>query len=194
MTTITENKNVVELLELLNLEDYNSKAISLLAKVDFRYLRDMKMNLKKILASENLAEKEIYLLAISIAANDKNDVLLDAFTRKVSDVANAEEIAEAIACASLLSSNNVLYRFRHFVDKEKYHQVPARLRMNIMAKPVMGSEFFELMSLAVSAVNGCELCVKSHEESLIKMDVSEERIFDAIRLASVVVSLSKLIK
>jgi AhpD family alkylhydroperoxidase len=56
----------------------------------------------------------------------------------------------------------------------------------------LGKEFFELISLAVSAVNGCEMCVRSHEQSLRALGASEERIFDAVRLASVMESLVKL--
>ncbi len=54
-------------------------------------------------------------------------------------------------------------------------------------------EFFELMSIAVSAVNGCEMCVKSHEVSLIGLGTSEERVFDAMRLSSVVKSMSLIV-
>ena len=64
--------------------------------------------------------------------------------------------------------------------------MPAGIKMNIMMNPVLGKELFELISLAVSAVNGCESCVNSHEESVRKFGSSENRIFDAIRLASVV--------
>jgi lipoyl-dependent peroxiredoxin subunit D len=39
-----------------------------------------------------------------------------------------------------------------------------RIKMNIMMKPVTGKEFFELMSLTISAVNGCEMCVNAHEK------------------------------
>ena len=98
-----------------------------------------------------------------------------------------------MACASLLSANNVLYRFRHFVNKEKYNEIPARIKMNIMARPVSGKELFELISLAVSAVNGCEMCVKSHEQSLIELGTREERVFEAVRLAAVITSASKVI-
>jgi len=65
--------------------------------------------------------------------------------------------------------------------------------MNIMGRPVGGKEFFELMSLAVSAVNGCEMCVKAHEASLIELGAKEERIFEAVRLASVITSVSKIV-
>ena len=107
--------------------------------------------------------------------------------------ATEEEIAEAVGCASLLASNNIFYRFRHFTQKEKYGQIPARIRMQIMVKPVTGKEFFELLSLAVSAVNGCEMCVNAHEDSLIKLGATEERIFDAVRIASLVTATGKII-
>ena len=45
---------------------------------------------------------------------------------------------------------------------------------------------FELMCIAVSAIHGCEMCVRSHEHSLIEMGASEAQIFDAVRIGSVV--------
>jgi alkyl hydroperoxide reductase subunit D len=65
--------------------------------------------------------------------------------------------------------------------------------MNIMVKPILGKEFFELTSLAISAVNGCEMCVNAHENSLIELGTKEERVFDTVRLSSIIVSLSKVI-
>ncbi|MCB0511910.1 MAG: carboxymuconolactone decarboxylase family protein, partial [Bacteroidetes bacterium] len=87
----------------------------------------------------------------------------------------------------------VFYRFRHFVDKEVYNNSPARLRMNIMMSPVLGKEFFELVSLAVSAINGCEMCVKSHEQSVLANGGTEQRIWDSIRIASIITSLGKVV-
>jgi alkyl hydroperoxide reductase subunit D len=61
--------------------------------------------------------------------------------------------------------------------------------MNVMMNPVLGKEFFELMSLVISAVNGCERCVTSHENSVKQHGATEQRIYDAIRLAAVIKSL-----
>jgi alkyl hydroperoxide reductase subunit D len=43
--------------------------------------------------------------------------------------------------------------------------------------------------LVVSAVNGCERCVTSHEHSVKEHGATEPRIYDAIRLAAVIKSL-----
>jgi alkyl hydroperoxide reductase subunit D len=193
---MSETTEVIkELLESIHVSgDYRNSSLTLLEKGESRYIRDLKVNFNSTLTSEHLSQKEIGLIGISIAANNLNTILSDFYTAfSESAGASAEEIAEAVACASLLSSNNVFYRFRHYTQKEKYTQIPARIRMQIMVKPVTGKEFFELLSLAVSAVNGCEMCVNAHEDSLIKLGTSEERIFDAVRIASLVTATGKII-
>lgn len=176
------------------LPDYSNPTLQKLADADSRYLRDLKMNVKNTLKSDHLSEKETALLALSIAVNGNNTILQEYFSKLAEEKGSTvAEIAEAIACASLLSNNNVLYRFRHFTQKDEYQKLPARMRMNIMMNPAMGKELFELLSLSVSAVNACELCVTSHERSLMDLGCSEERVFDAIRLSAVIVSLTKII-
>jgi alkyl hydroperoxide reductase subunit D len=181
-----------DLLADLNLDD-SEKFISLDAMVEgeTKYVRDLRMNMNAVLKSDNLSRKEAYIVALSIAVNEKNDRLIQAFTglAKQEDATDAE-IAEAHAGASMLAVNNVLYRFRHWIDGGTYDKHPARIRMNVMMKPVLGKELFELVSLAVSAVNGCEACAKSHEKVLRDAGTSEQKIFDAIRLASIIRGLS----
>jgi len=193
MSETTEITN--EILEALGIDnEYRTGSLELLEKGESRYLRDLKLNLTSTLTSEHLSSKECALIGLSSAINNNNKPLTQFFTRYAEEQgATAAETAEAAGCASLLASNNVFYRFRHFTQKEKYSQIPARIRMQIMMKPVTGKEFFELMSLAISAINGCEMCVNAHEDSLIKMGTTEERIFDAVRIASLVTATGKII-
>jgi alkyl hydroperoxide reductase subunit D len=193
---MTESTEVIqEILQSIGLDnDYRTEALTLLEKGESRYLRDLKLNFTSTLTSAHLTAKECALLGLSTAVNNNNKPLTVFFTKYAEEQgADAAEIAEAVGCASLLASNNVFYRFRHFTQKEKYTQIPARIRMQLMMKPVTGKEFFELMSLAISAVNGCEMCVNAHEDSLIKLSTTEERIFDAVRIASLVTSTGKII-
>jgi len=193
---MNESTEVIqELLESIGIDkNYRTEALTLLEKGESRYLRDLKLNFTSTLTSAHLTAKECALLGLSTAVNNNNTPLTVFFTKYAQDQgADAAEIAEAVGCASLLASNNVFYRFRHFTQKEKYTQIPARIRMQLMMKPVTGKEFFELMSLAISAVNGCEMCVNAHEDSLIKLSTTEERIFDAVRIASLITSTGKLI-
>ena len=193
---MSETTDIIsEVLDAVGIDaSYRTISLELLERGESRYIRDLKLNLTSTLTSAHLTEKECGLLGLTIAVNNNNLPLTKFYTAYAQQWgATAEDAAEAAACASLLASNNVFYRFRHFTQKDKYNQIPARIRMQIMAKPVTGKEFFELMSLAVSAVNGCEMCVNAHEDSLIKMGTTEERIFDAIRIASLVTSAGKII-
>jgi alkyl hydroperoxide reductase subunit D len=193
---MTESTEVIqEILQSIGLDnDYRTEALTLLEKGESRYLRDLKLNFTSTLTSAHLTAKECALLGLSTAVNNNNKPLTIFFTKYAEEQgADAAEIAEAVGCASLLASNNVFYRFRHFTQKEKYTQIPARIRMQLMMKPVTGKEFFELMSLAISAVNGCEMCVNAHEDSLIKLSTTEERIFDAVRIASLITSTGKIV-
>jgi len=165
-----------------------------MAAGESKFIRDMKFNLRATLESEHLSRKEAYLIALAVATNQNDQVLAEGFTKSaVENGASEKEIAEIHACTSLLSTNNVLYRFRHFASEKKYETMHARLKMTLMVNPVIGKEFFELVSLVVSAVNGCETCVNSHEQSLQNLGTSHDRIFDAIRLGAVVRGITAVI-
>lgn len=181
------------------LTDYNlteaplSEGLQLLADKDHRYLKDLRINLNNALAYQNLTKKESYLLALAVAINEKNENLKLAFTQlAATEGATEEEITELYALVSLMNVNNIFYRFRHFTDKEYYNNTPAGIKMSIMMNPVLGKEFFELASLTVSAINGCEMCVNAHEASVKQHGASEARIYDAIRLTAVVKGFANL--
>ncbi len=169
---------------------HHSLALNTLSSVDSRFLRDMKLNISAVLKSNNLNPKEAHLLALGTAINEKNEVLIRAFEASSRrEGATDAELADVYACTAVMNTNNVFYRFRHYMhDVEYYNNQPAGLRMNVMMNPAIGKEFFELLSLAISALNGCERCVTSHEHSVKEQGASEPRIYDAIRLVSVIKS------
>lgn len=172
-------------------ENHTSPALESLSTNDSRYLRDLKLNVSTLLGAKNLNKKETALIALAIAANEKNDALIAAFTQLAEkEGATADEISETHGCVSIMNVNNVFYRFRHFMEGSEYYaKTPAGLRMSIMMSPTMGKPLFELISLVVSAVNGCEQCVRSHEHSVKELGADEARIYDAVRLGAVIKGL-----
>ncbi|MHA4843070.1 carboxymuconolactone decarboxylase family protein [Flavitalea antarctica] len=172
-------------------EEHLNDNVRLLSQTNSRYLRDLKINVNNALQAVTLVKKEAYLLALAVAINEKNVALEKLFSASArSEGATDEELAEILSCTSLLSANNVYYRFKHFMNDDYYNNAQAGIRMNIMSNPVLGKEFFELTSLVVSAVNGCELCVTSHEKTLLAHGTNKQRIHDAVRLGGIIRSLS----
>jgi alkyl hydroperoxide reductase subunit D len=195
MFATTNQDTAVQLLESVGLAgEQLSDKLQSLVNVDARYLKDLKINVSNSLAAATLSKKEAYLIGLAVAVNEKHTALQAAFEKlAVQEAASDKEIAEVISCTSLMNANNVYYRFRHFVNKEFYTATPAGIRMSIMANPVLGKEFFELLSLVVSALNGCEMCVTSHEEALLKHGTDQQRVLEAVRLGAVLRSLVVLL-
>lgn len=194
MSTITtiQNDTFRNLLGELNLPGYEPSAnVLALVTAESRFIKDLKINTGNVLNNNQyLSRKEALLLALAIAVNEKFLPLQESFTGLAKEAgASDAEIAEIIACTSLMNTNNVFYRFRHFMKKDFYENSPAGIKMSIMANPVLGKEFFELVSLVISTINGCELCVSSHEKSVLQHASSESRILEGVKLGAVLKGL-----
>lgn len=191
METRITNETVENLFKELDLAPESvTPRLEKLMLSEARYIKDLKINVSNVLNSKNINKKESYLIALAVAVNQKHDALEQSFTRlALKEGASEQEVAEAISITSLMNVNNVFYRFRHYMDHEYYNQAPAGIKMSIMLNPVLGKEFFELLSLVVSALNGCEMCVRSHEDSVKQHGASRDRIFDAVRLGAVIKGL-----
>jgi alkyl hydroperoxide reductase subunit D len=57
--------------------------------------------------------------------------------------------------------------------------------MNVIGNPGIDKIDFELSCLAVSALNGCGMCIDTHAHALIKNGVSKLAIQSSIRIAAV---------
>jgi alkyl hydroperoxide reductase subunit D len=58
--------------------------------------------------------------------------------------------------------------------------------MNVIGNPGIEKDDFELFSLADSAMNGCGMCIDSHERVLQQHGVKSETIQAAARIGAVV--------
>ena len=152
-------------------------------------LKDIRLNLSSVLAGEHLQPAQALGVALSAARFIRAEKLAKSLATDIETSLGesaAGVLADAEAAAGIMAMNTVYYRFRHMIGKESYSARPARLRMNRMNQPSTNKADFELMSLACAALAGCEMCLKSHEASLLKLDLSEDACHDAVRIAAVV--------
>ena len=151
------------------------------------YARDIRLNLGSVLTPQGapgLTEKQIASIALATAIASRNVELARAVEDWSRGQLDETSVAAARAAAAIMGMNNVYYRFVHLVDDEEYATMPARLRMNVIGNPGIDRLDFELLSLAVSAVNGCGMCIVAHEKQLRKHEVSREAIQSAVRIAA----------
>lgn len=187
-----QNETLNNLVNDLQLQGYEPSAnMETLANAASRYIKDLKINVSNALNNtQYLNRKEALLLGLAVAINEKFDLLKESFTTQAKEEGAGEaEIAEITAITSLMNTNNVFYRFRHFMQKDFYNNQPAGIKMSVMMNPVLGKEFFELVSLVISAINGCEMCVSSHEQSVLQHGSSEARVFEAVKTGAIIKGL-----
>lgn len=150
------------------------------------YARDLKLNLSSIAGEQALTEQQKWgaIVAAALAARDP-EVTAELVAEGARHL-SPEALVAAKTAAAIMAMNNIYYRFLHLSGNPDYRGMPARLRMNALAKPGVDKLDFELWSLTVSAVNGCGSCIDSHERALREGGMSREAIQTAVRIAAVI--------
>lgn len=161
------------------------------------YARDLSLNLGSVLAptgAPGLTETQIWAIALASAIASRNV----SFTCDIESIAathlDAAYVKAARSAAAIMGMNNVYYRFLHLVGDAEYAQLPARLRMNVIGNPGVAKADFELLSLAVSAINGCGMCIESHEKQLREHGFTREAVQSAVRIAATVHAVARVLE
>ena len=149
-------------------------------------VKDIKLNLSSVLTqSQVLSTEDTWAVALCAAYFIQDKTLADAIESDAGEELSAEAREDAKAAAAIMAMNTVYYRFRHMVGKESYSKMPAGLRMNRMTRPATSTALFELCSMACAALEGCELCIQSHEAKLTA-ELSENHVHEAVRIGAVI--------
>ena len=146
--------------------------------------KDLRLNLGNVLQPGTLTKEQVWGTAVACAIGARNPQLRQATLEDALLHVGPEVVEDAKAAAALMGMNNVYYRFKHLVGRDEYAQKPARLRMQRLAQVATNKTDFELFCLAVSAINGCESCVRSHERVVIEGGLTEDHVNDAVRIAA----------
>lgn len=104
-----------------------------------------------------------------------------------------EEFADRDAVVMGGSTDNEFTKLAWRRDHQDLNALPAKLRMNVIGAPVIEKADFELFSMAVSAVNGCGMCLDAHEAELRKHGLTTEQIQTSLRIGAVVNAVARVI-
>lgn len=157
------------------------------------YAKDLKLNLGNLANETVLNEVQKAGTFIATAIASRNPEVIEAMIAEFGSKLDAVTLNAAKAAAAIMGMNNVYYRFLHLVQDEEYAKLPARLRMNVIGNPGIAKLDFELLSLAVSAINGCGTCVASHERQLRAHGVDRESVQSAVRIAATVHAVARVL-
>jgi alkyl hydroperoxide reductase subunit D len=155
------------------------------------YAKDLRLNISSLLQEQGLTDQQKYGTLVACAHAVGHGPLIAAAEAEAKDKLSEAAMNAAKAAAAIMAMNNIYYRFVHLASNKEYGTLPARLRMNVIGAPGIEKADFELMSLAVSAINGCGMCIDAHEKVLRDHGVSSQTIQTSVRLAAVVHALGR---
>ena len=149
--------------------------------------KDIKINLPRVLSDtqSGWSEEALYTIAYAVVlasdASEKQQALLALIAHNVDE---AQQFAARVAVNSM-AMNNVFYRFLHLSQDAELSRMPAGLRMQMMRQHGSDPILFEAMSLAISALSGCGMCIQSHVSALKQNGKEAHAILAIARIASV---------
>lgn len=161
------------------------------------YAKDLRLNLSSVLGKDGspaLSDAQRWGVAAASAYATGNSELLAAIEVDAGEQLDDAYRQAARSAAAIMGMNNVYYRFLHLSSNEDYGQMPARLRMTVIGNPGIEKADFELFALAVSAINGCGMCIDSHEKVLRQAGISTAAIQDAVRIAAVISAVASVLR
>lgn len=150
------------------------------------YAKDLRLNVGSVLSDQTLGDQRKYGLLLSCAHGTGYKPIVEAAEAECAGKLSPEAANAARAAAAIMAMNNVYYRFVHLASNPEYGTLPAKLRMNVLGAPGIDKADFELFSLAVSAMNGCGMCIDSHEKVLKSHGVATEVIQAGARIGAII--------
>ncbi len=107
------------------------------------YAKDIRLNLGSLAGEPGLTPEQRAGTFIATALASRNAEVTAAILDEFASQLSAEALEAAKAAAAIMAMNNVYYRFTHLVGGD-YPNMPAKLRMNVMARPGVDKATFEL--------------------------------------------------
>ena len=159
------------------------------------YAKDLSLNLSSLAGETGLSDQQKWGAFVASAYAVGSGPVIKAVNAAAKDAGLSEEAHTAAkAAAAIMGMNNVYYRSLHLMHNQEYRTLPARLRMNIIGSPGVDKADFELWCLAVSAINGCGMCLDAHEEELKKRGVPNTAIQATLRIGAVINGVSRVVE
>jgi alkyl hydroperoxide reductase subunit D len=150
------------------------------------YAKDIKLNLGAIVHSNALTDAQVWGAMLAAACAARSGPVIEAVANDAARRLAPERLRAARAAAAIMAMNNVYYRATHLMGDDDLRAMPARLRMTVIGNPGVDKLDFELYALAVSAVNGCALCLEAHGREVQAKGASREAVQDTLRIAAVI--------
>ncbi|PHQ80626.1 MAG: alkyl hydroperoxide reductase [Coxiella sp. (in: Bacteria)] len=156
--------------------------------------KDIRLNFSNLLQDQvsGLTEQQIkaiiYAVAISVVPSNAIKTLMASFEEELDE----SLVRGAHVASGLMSMNNIYYRFVHLGNDHELSAMNPGLRMQGMRTHGIDETLFELMSLAISAINGCGMCIQAHIKTLKAQGAELQTIQMSAKIAAVLNAMNQV--
>ncbi len=174
-------------------------APTVLTHIPAEVVRDAALNLARALDGDSVimprGDRLLIGLGVALAKNGRAGQGLAGWLAEAAKVAGKtdEEIEAVGAVALACATYNGYYKFRSLIsDSKPFESFQPGLRASPFVRSSLGKTLVELISLAVSVMNGCTSCVNGHVETVKggHLPNPEAAIDEAVRISGVVAALA----
>ncbi|GAA3806924.1 carboxymuconolactone decarboxylase family protein [Streptomyces phyllanthi] len=150
------------------------------------YAVDLRRNLDAVTGGSGLSPQRLWGTVLVTAIASRSAVVLRELGAEARARLSPEAYTAAKSAAATMAVSNVFHRTRHLLSDREYGALGAGLRMSVIGDPGVDRVDFAFWALAVSAVNGCGVCLDSHERELRRAGLDRAAVQEAFKIASVV--------
>ena len=152
------------------------------------FLRDFFMNFKKFVCSDGALDKKTKaIVAYAAACQTKCSVWIDLLGSRADSLGVSESQRREIA--ALVATNamyNTFFKFRDLSGSELFSGMGVGLRAHTLSATSFSEQEAELISTAVSVLNGCRPCTSGHVEAGRKLGLSDEQLLETVQCAATI--------
>lgn len=157
--------------------------------MEIKLLKIVNLLLEELARFSNLTLKERWIISAASVMVSRN-IELQKLILMQAEQLQQQIIEEVKVLAAVMTTNNVYHKFRHMVGKVQYSRRSPKMRMGQLANRLLSRREYELAAVAVSTINGCSDCIKSHEKKALEAGCSEQTVVEAIEIAALISALS----
>jgi len=158
------------------------------------FAKDTRLNFSSIIINSDHNNELVFGCAYACSLSLGNATIAKIFENECKSKFSDDFVESIKSTVAIMTMNNTWYKYRDAMPSMEMKVGPQKLRVNIMGTHAgLDKLLFESISLCISAVNGCQFCVKAHSQLLIDEGKSKDYILQIGRIASVMVSAEKSI-
>lgn len=174
-------------------------APAVLAQIPAEVVRDAALNLARALDGDSAiltrGDRLLIGLGVALAKNGQPGAGLASWLAEAAKVAGkTDEEVEAVGAVALACATyNGYYKFRSLIsDSKPYESFQPGLRASPFVRSALSRTLVELISLAISVMNGCTSCVNGHVETIKGGHLAnpDAAVDEAVRISGVVAALA----